>query len=472
MDIDRPTAIVIIGGGGDLSQRKLLPAFFNLFRNDSLPKRFSIIGLARTERTNQEYRALVSSAVNAHAPSPEQELISAFCDHVRYVSGSFDEQESYSSLQNAITGFEQDAGERANVLFYLAVPPANYAVIFKTLHQSGLTAEHSTARWARVLVEKPFGNNYQTAVALETLLRERFAEDQIFRIDHYLAKEAVMNILAFRFANTLLRSSWSKEDIEEVRITMFETVDARARGAFYDTVGALRDVGQNHLLQILALIAMDEPESFSADSIRTQRQRILEKLIPFSAQQIKHAVTRAQYDKYQDTPGVLENSQTETYFEFIAHVDHKNWDQVPFKIRAGKSLDHDEVTVEILFKDVAKGPFKPERMTTTGNRLILTVSPVQSMNMTLNMKEPGYGFDLEQNTLSFAWEEGSEQGYTAYEKILLDCIRGDLTLFTKTEEVLASWKFITSILDQWDQVPLQTYKQGSEGPENSLFKRV
>jgi len=472
MSTEKPTAIIIIGGGGDLAQRKLLPAFFNLYRNKSLPKQFSIIGLARTERTHAQYGELVSSAVTTFAPDPDPLFIEAFSEHVRYVTGSFDDEESYAQLKAEIASFEDEAGEEANLLFYLAVPPSNYAVIFKTLHESKLTADHSSQKWARVLVEKPFGNNYETAVALETLLRERFAEDQIFRIDHYLAKEAVMNILAFRFANTLLRSSWSNEDIEEVRITMFESADVRARGAFYDSVGALRDVGQNHLLQILALIAMDEPDAFTAESIRKERQRILEKLIPFSANDSQQSLVRAQYDKYKNAPGVAQGSNTETYFEFIVKLTHPNWEDVPFKIRAGKSIDHDEVTVEIVFKDVATGPFRSTDMPTVSNRLILTVSPVQSMNMTLNVKEPGYGFTLEQNTLSFAWEEGSEQGYTAYEKILLDCIRGDQTLFTKTEEVLASWKFITSILEAWDEVPLQEYKGGSAGPEHSLFKRV
>lgn len=459
-----PTAFVIIGGAGDLAQRKLFPALFNLFKQGSLPQQFIVVGLARTERKDFEFQSLIAQALETHTDKADKEIVNRFCSHLRYVSGSYEEIKSYKLLKNVFSTFEKEVPKKVNRLFYLAVPPTNYQTIFTLLHESSLAQEQDSLCWARILVEKPFGNNYETAVHLEKILSSYFKEEQIFRIDHYLAKEAIMNILSFRFANSLFESAWDNNHIQEVFIHMYETRNVDARGSFYDTIGALRDVGQNHLLQILALIAMEEPQAFDADAIRQRRQEILEHIVPYTKETITESTRRAQYDKYKQTKGVQENSTTETYFEFTAYLNHKNWVGVPFKISAGKALSHDEVSVEIKFHDVKSGPFEPSDKNTTGNRIMLTISPVQSMNVVLNVKKQGHGFDLETNTLSFAWDEDVEHGYTAYEKILLDAIQGDQTLFTKTGEVLASWKFITSILDSWEIVPLDTYQQGSQAP--------
>jgi glucose-6-phosphate 1-dehydrogenase len=470
MSNHQPTIIVILGGGGDLAQRKLLPALFDLYIQKNLPEVFRIFGLARTQRSDEEYRQLVSAAIHAHHKNVSEAMLGEFCSHIFYLAGSFEEEGSYDFLTKAVHTYETELERKANKLFYLAVPPAAYENIFKNLHASSLavTTQKDDA-WSRILVEKPFGNDYTTALELDTKLSSFFREDQIFRIDHYLAKEAVLNILSFRFANTLLRSPWNKDFIKEVRITMHESLNASARGSFYDTVGALRDVGQNHLLQILALISMEEPSAFEAKQIRDQRARILEKLIPFTEETIQENAVRAQYEGFRNTQGVKEDSTTETYFEFKAYIDDETWRDVPFFISAGKALRNDQVVVEILFHDVHSGPFEPKEKTTVGNSIILTISPVQSMNIMLNVKKPGHGYELETRTLSFAWDEGNEKGYTAYEKVLLDCIQGDQTLFTKTEEVLASWKFITSITENWDEVPLQTYEEGSTGPEHTLI---
>jgi glucose-6-phosphate 1-dehydrogenase len=459
-----PTQIIILGGAGDLAQRKLLPALFDLYRQDLLPEIFQIIGLARTQRTTDEYQSLVRDALLKQSKNYEPSLISTFSERVAYVTGSFDEGSSYDLIREKITLLETQCDQKTNRLFYLAVPPTHYADIFRSLHASGLT-QTDHPHWSRILVEKPFGNDYDSAVVLDRSLSALFAEDQIFRIDHYLAKEAIQNILSFRFANTLLRSTWNNEHIKSVHINMLESINASNRGAFYDKVGALRDVGQNHLLQILALIAMDEPEAFTADHIRKERSSILEKLQPLSPEEIKTDVVRAQYDDYIATPGVAADSQTETYFEFRAFLDHPRWRGVPFYVRGGKALKNDEVYVEIEFKEVEKGPF-----TTKGNSIILTISPVQSMNLTLNVKKPGHGYHIEENTLSFAWDEDNRGIVNAYEKVLLDCIEGDQTLFTKTSEVLASWKFISSITDTWGTVPLQQYQQGSQGPLHSICR--
>ncbi len=450
-----PTQFFILGGGGDLAQRKLFPALFDLYINKLLPEQFEIVGLARTARTDAEYQSLIQEALMRMKRVPDAKHVADFCSHARYVSGSFEDAESFTLLKEAVTSFNEKAEREGNRVFYLAVPPAHYASIFALLSESGI-AKNTSNSWARMLIEKPFGHDKASAEALDASLSGLFSEDQIFRIDHYLAKEAVQNLLAFRFANTIVRNSWNKDHIHAVHIAMHESLDVSNRGAFYDKVGALKDVGQNHLLQLLALIAMDEPEVFDAAHIRKGRAEILKKLLPVADQ--THIV-RAQYEGYKETPGVAPDSQTETYFSFRAFIDHTNWEGVPFYVQAGKGLKNDSVSITIDFKDVTKGPFS-----SSGNAIILTVSPVQSMNLTVNVKKPGHAFSIEEQTLSFAWDEDHQGVANAYEKVLLDCIDGDQTLFASTSEVLSSWEFIRSITEGWGSIPLLSYQQGSDGP--------
>lgn len=464
------TCIMILGGGGDLAQRKLLPALFDLYAHELLSSKFTIIGLARTERTDETYQAFVKEAVHRARPMESHERIDSFVTHVRYVSGSFTEAKSYESLKDQITVFENSIGMPSNRLFYLAVPPQHYGEIFTMLHTSEIAKKRDKAlSWSRILVEKPFGNDYQTAEALDKTLGSLFAEEQIFRIDHYLAKEAVQNILSFRFANVLTSSAWDSKHIKEVRIIMHEKLDVGNRGSFYDAVGALRDVGQNHMLQILALIAMREPAHLTATEIRTNRAEVLEKLVPFTDETINTQFVRAQYEGYTGVPGVLSDSDTETYFEFKAFINDPQWEGVPFIVSAGKALREAVVCVHIAFHDVATGPFETSASSSVGNNIRLDISPEHGMHITLNMKRPGHGYTIESHTLSYAWEQGEAMPIDAYEKVLLDCIEGDQTLFTETREVLASWKFITSILERIRQVPLQNYKKEASGPDQTLL---
>ena len=457
-----PTQIIILGGSGDLAKRKLIPALIDLYSHGKLPEIFTIIGLARTPRTSEEYQQFVADALNAHGHNHSPETLNEFCSHFKYVSGSFDESKSYEDLAKEIQSFDTKQKLCTNKLFYLAVPPEYYETIFSNIHHSGLSKICSDTSWSRILVEKPFGSDLHTAQQLDKTLSSLFAEEQIFRIDHYLAKEAVQNILSFRFANTLMRSSWNAANIQNVSIKMHESIDIQNRGNFYDGIGALRDVGQNHLLQLLALVAMDEPTTFTAEDIRTQRAKILEKLIPLTKHTVATQVLRAQYEGYTEEEGVGENSKTETFFRFTAYINDQRWEGVPFVIESGKSMQERLVTIEITLKDVATGPFETQDCHTTENKITLTLSPEQTMNITLNAKKPGHGYQLESRTLSFTCDKGDAE-IGAYEKVLLDCINGDHTLFTKTEEVLASWSFISSILDNWEDLPLYTYAKGSIG---------
>jgi len=464
MGTSQPTQIIILGGSGDLAKRKLIPALIDLYTHDKLPDTFSIVGLARTPRTSKEYEQFVADALTKHEHGHSMTTVKDFCSHFSYVSGSFDNTESYQELKKHIEAFDAEKGMCTNKLFYLAVPPQYYKTIFNNIHESGLADTCADGSWARVLVEKPFGSDLNTAQELDGVLSSLFTEDQIFRIDHYLAKEAVQNILSFRFANTLLRSPWNREHVESVHITMHESIDIQGRGSFYDNIGALRDVGQNHLLQLLALIAMDEPKSFTAGDIRTKRIEVLECLVPMDSDTVQTQVQRAQYQGYTQEKGVAEDSQTETFFRFTAQLSLPQWEGVPFHVEAGKALSKRKVVIEIHFKDVASGPFETQTCHTKGNMVTLTLSPEQAMSITLNAKKPGHGYQLESQTLSFTCRKDKQEGIDAYEKVLLDCITGDQTLFTKTEEVLASWKFITSILQNWHNIPLETYTQGGDGP--------
>lgn len=466
-----PLQIVILGGTGDLSTRKLLPALFDLYTKKSLPKKFSIIGTARREYDHAAYREFVKETINSHGHKHRnKKQIDNFCKNVFYTQGSFDSKDLFSDLKQQLDDCDCHFKQCSNRMFYLAVPPSSYDTIFKMLHKHKLHLPCAPKiSWTRVLVEKPFGDDVKTAERLDKQLGTLFKEDQIFRIDHYLAKEAVQNILSFRFANTLTKSAWNGHDIARIEIVMHESVDVENRGSFYDDIGTLRDVGQNHLLQLLALLTMDEPACFDAAHIRANRLAILKKLKPITPATIKDTYVRAQYQGYKKTKGVSATSRTETYFQLKAELTDPDWKGVPIYISSGKALNEPKVEVVVHFNDIASGLFLTHSCQTSANEIRLTISPRQKMSITLNAKEPGLGYQLESRTLEFDCELGKSEVTNSYEKVLLDCINGDQTLFTTTDEVKAQWKYINTIIKNVSAVPLQTYKQGSRGPKHTLF---
>lgn len=440
MNRNSATQIVILGGSGDLSRRKLLPALFDLHRKEKLPEPFQVIGLARSTGDFETYADFVSAAIAEHASDEHEhppEQIGAFCDRTKFVSGSFADNETWEGLRSELNAFDTAHDTRSNRLFYLAVPPKLYGQIFADLKGFDVAVKADGA-WAHILVEKPFGSDLKTAQELDAKLAELYEEDQIFRIDHYLAKEAVQNILSFRFANTFLKAAWDKSSVESVHIEMRETIDVGERAGFYEGVGALRDVGQNHLLQLLALTAMREPQDFNTEAIRDERARVLQALRPLDPSKLTESALRAQYEGYKTNQSIPEDSKTETFFELRTELDLPEWRGVPFTIRAGKALDTAQVSVVVNLKDVATGLFETESCTSVGNRIELTISPEQTIHITLNAKSPGLGYQLETRTLSFTCEKGEEEIRNSYEKVLYDSIKGDRTLFTKTDEVLAA----------------------------------
>lgn len=452
-----PTIFIIFGITGDLSGRKLLPSLLNLYVNKQLPQKFAIVGFSRRSFTREEFREYIRGHMKVKPGEYHEEDIKHFLDHMYYEQGVFDDAQSYASLSARLKVVDDGFHQCSNKLFHLAVAPSFYETILNHLSNSGLTIPcGGNEGWTRVLVEKPFGNDVETARKLDKKLGDLFEESQIFRIDHYLAKEALQNIMAFRFSNSLFEPLWDNEDIEAVHIKLFEKIGIEGRGGFYDDVGALKDVGQNHLLQMLAVIAMERPKTFDAVSIRKERAKILSNLMPITDKNIKNVAIRGQYEGYADEKGVKRNSQTETYFRLETHINNARWKKVPFYLESGKCLSENKSEIDIYFKN----NLDPEKQ----NILTFRIQPDEGIKIRFWVKTPGFEMKVEPKTLKFKYADFSSLQVLpdAYERVLFDAITGDQTLFTSTDEVMAAWKFITPIVASWYKVPLSVYKKGSE----------
>lgn len=461
--IARPTGIVIFGGTGDLAQTKLFPALLDLYSAGQLPDRFVIIGLSRKELTDEAYQAFVQESIASKIHRHEEALVQKFCTHIRYVSGSFDEAVSYERVKKALLQYDESIGQCTNKLFYLAVPPEFYEVIFDHLHTSqALALCDEVDSWARLLVEKPFGRDLKTAQALEEKLCALFADDQIYRIDHYLAKDAIENIIALRFVNTVLADSWNGQEIESIHIKLLEKKDVSNRGSFYDAIGTLRDVGQNHMLQIFALLTMPSADIHDSEAIRSARATALRTLVAKLPQEIM----RGQYQGYNETAGVLAGSDTETYFKLSFTLETAMWQGTNFILEAGKALDQHINEAVITFRprnlcNCSSEPLPHEHR----NVLRMQFAPEQRMSLSMWTKAPGFAFALTERTLALVDTEGEEcASPEAYERVLFDCIAGDQTRFVSGEEVELAWHFITPILDRFKELPLCEYLPGSAGP--------
>ncbi len=437
-----PTIFVIFGITGDLAQRKLLPALLSLYVHKKLPEKFAIVGVSRRLLSREEFRQFIRDEINVKFGQYREEDVKHFIDHISYVQGSFDTDDMYNRLAERLTSIDKQQFKYcSNKLFHLSVPPTLYENILDHLSTSGLTIPCGGEEgWTRVLIEKPFGNDIDTAKMLDKKLGELFSEDQIFRIDHYLAKEALQNVLVFRFANSLFEPLWNNKYIDRVHIKLLEKIDIEGRGAFYDGVGALRDVGQNHILQMLAIVAMDEPEVLDAEHIRPERAKILKNLQAVDA-------IRAQYSGYREEKGVDAGSHTETYFRLEAHINTARWKKVPFYLESGKALDETKTEIDVYFKG--------------GNILTFRIQPDEGIKIRFMVKKPGFGMEVEPKPLKFKYSDFPYEKIDAYEKVIHDAFLGDQTLFTSTDEVLAAWKFITPIVNGWKSDPLERYPKGS-----------
>ena len=471
-----PTIFTIFGATGDLTKRKLIPALYRLYIDGDLPKMMHIVGFARRPLSDEDFRAYVKEIVAEIAPATTAG-VDAFVAMFSYRSGDFTSPAAYESLAQLLGKQDNEWKTCANKLFHLAVAPEHYESILNNLSSSGLAAGCSPDEgWTRVIVEKPFGKDLETAEALDTLLGKLFREEQIYRIDHYLGKDTVQNILAFRFSNVFLQPAWNARSVASIHIRLHEKLDIAGRGAFYDGVGHLRDVGQNHMLQLLALFTMENPGAFDAHSIRNARAAVLDSLEAMDVQDIARSTLRGQYDGYLEEDGVQGGSQTETFFRIESRLNLPQWRGVPIVLESGKALSQSKVEVVVEFRhhtpclcpfDAAQG--KPPQHFT--NILRYEVQPHEGITMSFWAKKPGSEMSIEEKDFSFDYEKSFAGGefLDAYAKLLLDVIEGNQTSFVSTEEITASWKFIDPIIRAWESnvVPLISYQKNSE-PRISL----
>ncbi|MDD5110362.1 MAG: glucose-6-phosphate dehydrogenase [Patescibacteria group bacterium] len=458
-----PTIYVIFGATGDLMEKKLVPALFHLYQKQMLPLMFRVIGFSRREWNDAQFRDYVTSvALPALKAAPEW---GQFLQRLSFQQGLLEQRKGYDELAKRLGLQDQEWKMCASKLFHLAVPPTFYKTVLTNLAESGLTKPCSPEEgWTRVMVEKPFGNDLNTAQELDKLLGKLFKEEQVYRLDHYLGKETVRNVLAFRFSNSFLEPSWNRDHIERIAIGAAETSGISGRGEFYDSVGALRDFGQNHLLQLLALFTMDNPGTFDAAAIRRRRQEILAALKILTPQEVATHTLRGQYEGYRQEAGVANGSTTETYFRMKTFLQTPRWAGVPIYLASGKKRPEDKAIVSVTFKHPVPCLCPPQSERHYRNVLKYQLQPQEGMAVSFWVKKPGPDMVLEERDFVFDYRSafGREQFIEAYEKLILDAIAGDQTLFVSTREIMAGWRFTDPIARVWasGSPPLEIYRPG------------
>lgn len=479
-----PNTIAIFGASGDLACRKLIPALFQLFKRGLLHEQSRIVGCARSPLNDESYHALIARWIRAERGELEE-----FLRRVHYVAGEYDDPEFYSKIGNVLDQAEREAGGEPGAfgrIFYLAMPSSLYSAIVSRLGESGLTREDpSGIPWRHVILEKPFGRDLDSARQLDLELHRTLQERQIYRIDHYLGKETVQNILIFRFANLIFEPVWNSRYIDNVQITVAETVGVERRAGYFDKSGLLRDMFQNHILEMLALVAMENPGSIDADSIRSEKLKLLRSIRPFDPKRLSTEIIRAQYSAgeingervpgYREEPGIPAESSTETFVAMRLLIDNWRWHGVPFYLRSGKRMKEKTSRIVINFKPIPHSIFSPVRAEDlTPNQLILNVQPEEGLRLTIQAKQPGPKLCMGALSMDFKYASILEPGETmpdAYERLLLDCMLGDQTLFIRNDTIEHAWTLLTPVLDAWEKgsapPPLYTYPAGSWGPREA-----
>jgi len=475
-----PTTLVIFGATGDLARRKLLPALYNLAHDGALPERFQLVGVARKERAHEDYRAECEEAIRAFSRRPpDADVLKGLLENVRYVAGTFDDASAYRTLGQTLDDFERDAGEVLNRAFYLSTAPSFFPVIVRQLGSSKL-AHHEHAA-VRLIVEKPFGTTLKEAQELNQTVLSIFDESQVFRIDHYLGKETVQNLLAFRFANGMFEPLWNRNYIDSVQITASEDLGIGSRAAYYDRSGALRDLIQNHMLQLLCNVAMEPPVNFTAEEVRNEKVKVLLAVPQPTAEAISEMAVRAQYGPGhaggEDVPGYLEeqgvpaDSTTETFAALRLEVDNWRWAGVPFYLRTGKRLARKITEIAVTLKPVPHLAFSQSgSLGVRPNQLVLTIQPNEGVSLSLGAKIPGTRMIIRPVKMEFQYGTTFlSQSPEAYERLITDVMRGDATLFTRDDEVEAQWRICDPIVSSWAALPgpLPKYLAGSQGPEEA-----
>lgn len=472
--------IIIFGASGDLTHRKLLPALFNLYRKGLMPDHFFVLGCARSNRTDETFRRGAQEALAKDGSGEGSEILGAFLSRCHYLAGNYADGALYQQLDERLTGLEAEYETQGNRFFYLATPPDLFCPICDGLAQRGLTDEWA-GNWVRVVLEKPFGSDLTSSKALDNSLSKYLTEKQIYRIDHYLGKETVQNILILRFANAIFEPLWNRKYIDHIQITVAESLGVENRAGYYEQAGALRDMFQNHMLQMLALVAMEPPVLFDAKGYRDEKFKLLQSIRPFPVNQLNHWVVRGQYSKgilsdqsaraYCEEKGVKADSQTETYVACKMMIDNWRWQGVPFYLRSGKRLAKKVSEIAIFFKIIPHSMFGPIAPTDLSqNVLVLKIQPEEGIGLTLEAKFPGPKMCMSCLSLNFSYHEiFGEQSPDAYERLLLDCMTGDQALFLRSDSIEQSWAALEPILKTWREIPslnpLYLYSAGSSGPD-------
>jgi len=464
---NEPTTMVIFGATGDLGRRKLIPALFDLYRSNRLPDDLMIWGIASTQRDNENFRVLLrESVIEASDNHVLDEAWDGFAEKLYYHAGRFNEQTTYLELSRKLDNCSRLSG---NILFYAAVYPEFFIPITTGLNKVNLLVEDHG--WRRVVIEKPFGHDLISARALNLELRQNLNENQIFRIDHYLGKETVQNILTFRFENVMYEPLWNHRFIDHIQITVAESLDVENRGKYYDHVGVLKDMFQNHLLQLLCLVTMDPPENFTSEKLHKGRLEILNHIRPFSVEDIEHNTVRGQYNGYLDSPDVRTDSQTETFAAIEFHIDHPRWQGVNFYLRSGKALKEKITEIVIQFKSQNQKQSDPSvREYSSPNLLSFCIQPDEGFHQRFRLKEPDTVDQQRSVDMVFHYRDifGKSAIPEAYNRLLLDAFAGDTTLFTQGEWIEKAWEIIDPISHTWRSEGnhlLYRYSPGSWGPE-------
>lgn len=474
-----PHVLVIFGASGDLAQRKLVPAVFDLFRGGYLPDNFALLGASRTDFTDEGFREkVVFNNEHFDKKGASDEDVKAFSEKLYYQDlASYDGETDIKNLGKRLKQLDKDLGVGQNYIFYLSTPPKLYSTIPGALAKAGLNDNENG--WARLIVEKPFGYNEASAIKLNKDIQSHFPENNIYRIDHYLGKETVQNLLVTRFANGFFEPLWNRNYVQSVQITAAETVGVGSRGGYYDESGAMRDMVQNHLLQVLAHVAMEPPIRADAPSIRDEKLKLFKSLRAITKKDVKNQVIRAQYTEgrtktgdevsYRDAPGVPDDSKTETYVGMKFFIDNWRWAGVPFFVRTGKCLPLKVTEVVITFKNPPQALFSEydDFAMSCDNQLIIRIQPDEGMALEFGMKVPGEGFRVKNVDMDFFYRDLTKNDVpAAYTRLLLDCMKGEPTLYARGDSVEAAWAFIDPILEAWknNEVPLYSYTAGTWGP--------
>ena len=475
-----PTTLTIFGASGDLSHRKLLPAIYNLAHEGALPERFNLIGAARREQTDDEFREVARESIESNSRrKPDPQVLDGLLSRLRYVSVPFDDSEAYDRLGKVIAELDEEAGAPLSRCHYLSTAPEFFPVIANALKEAGLH-RHEQAD-VRVVIEKPFGTDLASARALQEIVSSVFREPQVFRIDHYLGKETVQNLLAFRFANLLFEPVWNRNFIDHVQITAAEDIGIGTRAGYYDRSGALRDLVQNHMLQLLTLLCMEPPATFDADRVRDEKVKVLSAIMPPAPDRVSEMAVRAQYTGgvaggeevpgYLDESDVPDDSTTETYAALRLEVHNWRWEGVPFFLRTGKRLARKLTEIAVQLKPVPHLAFKSDgSVGVQPNQLVLAVQPNEGVSLSLGAKIPGSRMRIRPVNMEFLYGSAfMSQSPEAYERLILDAMRGEATLFTRDDEVDAQWSIIDPILQAWrdGDEQLATYPAGSTGPQEA-----